>query len=69
MKKFIVIQEDTMMFNIFDSEDDFDENGWYQGHEGDDGYHLSEFIEDIVYQADTFEEADEWVQEQLGYEV
>lgn len=68
-KRFIVVQEDTNLYNIFDTECDFDEDGWYADHQEEDGYHITDFADDIVFETDSFELADEWINKKLGYEV
>lgn len=58
--RYFAVEEDENVFNIFDREYDFDENGWYNGHEGEDGYHITDF-DNIVYEANTFEAVTRWV--------
>ena len=55
-----VADEGDGTYNIF-SRDDFDEEGYYMGHEGEDGYHIDDF--DIVYTTNSFEDAEAWVEE------
>lgn len=57
-KQFFVADEGDGRYNIF-SADDFDENGYYIGHEGEEGYHIDDF--DIVYETNRFENANRWV--------
>lgn len=53
-----VADEGDNMFNIF-SYHDFDDNGYYVGHAGEDGYHISDF--DIVYKSVRFRDAERWI--------
>ena len=66
-KKYIVVQEDTNLYNTFDI-DDFDVVGWYLGHKDDVGYNIEDFEDDIVYETNDFEDAERWIDKQLGYE-
>lgn len=66
-KNFFVVEEDTNLYNIF-AQDDFDADGFYMGHKEEDGYHLSDFEDDIVFESDSFDECVAWVDKQLGYE-
>lgn len=66
-KRFFVVEEDTNLYNIFDTED-FDDNGWYMGHEDDEGYNIVDFEDDIVFSSNDFDECVAWVDKQLGYE-
>lgn len=61
--RYFVVEEDENVFNIFDKEYDFDENGWYIGHEDEDGYHITDFFDNIVYEANTFDAATRYVNE------
>lgn len=54
MKKFIVVQEDDGLFNLFGREM-FNENGYLWEYDGVEGYHFDDF--DIVAEFDTLEEA------------
>lgn len=58
--RYFVVQEDENVYNIFDREYDFDENGWYNGHEGEDGYNITDF-DNIVYESNSFSAATTWV--------
>lgn len=64
VNKFFVADEGDGMYNIF-SYADFDENGYYVGHEGEDGYHIDDF--DIVYETRRFQNAERWVDEHMAY--
>lgn len=57
--KYFIVEEDDGVYNIF-YVDDFDEDGYLRGYNGQDGYHRSDF--DIVEWFDTFEEACDWVE-------
>ena len=65
--RFFVVWEDTNLYNIFDTED-FNDNGWYYGYVEEEGYHITDFEDDIVFSADSFDECVEWVDKKLGYE-
>lgn len=56
---FFVAEEDDGIYNIF-SVYDFDENGFYEGHEDEDGYHIDDF--DKVYQTNSWERACRWIE-------
>lgn len=64
MKRYFVAQEDTNLYNVFDYMD-FDSEGYYVNHEGEDGYHLDDFY--IVAEFDTFEEACQYKEEREYY--
>lgn len=55
---YFVAQEDTAVFNVFDYTD-FNDNGYYIGHNDMEGYHLNDF--DIVAEFDNFEDAVAWM--------
>ena len=57
-KDYFLAQEDTNLYNVF-SVDDFGDDGFLVGHEGEEGYHRTDF--DIVAWFDTFEGAFDWV--------
>lgn len=59
-KRYFVAQEDENVYNIF-TRIDFNADGYYIGHDGEDGYHIDDF--DIVAEFDSFEEACDWVDE------
>lgn len=65
--RFFVVEEDTNLYNIFDTED-FDDNGWYMEHEDDEGYNIVDFEDDIVFSSNDWEECGKWVDKKLGYE-
>lgn len=58
--KYFVAEEDVEVYNVF-AFDDFDEDGYYEGHAQEDGYHISDF--DIVYITRNFLRACTWVEE------
>ena len=58
MKKIIVVQEDEGLFNLFERSM-FDENGYLEGYEGEEGYNIEDF--DIVAQFDTMREAEDYI--------
>lgn len=60
MKQYFVAQEDENAYNIF-TKMDFNVDGYYEGREGEEGYHIDDF--DIVAEFDSFEEACDWVDE------
>ena len=45
-KKYFVVEEDTGLYNIF-SVEDFDADGYLWEHNGEDGYHMDDFKEQI----------------------
>jgi hypothetical protein len=62
--KYFVVEEDTGVYNIFDV-DDFDEDGYLHGYNGQEGYHRSDF--DIVEWFETFCDAVNWEEEHSKY--
>ena len=58
MKQFIVVQEDGRVFNLF-GRDMFDEDGYLEGYEGEEGYNIEDF--DIVAEFDTMREAEDYI--------
>ena len=56
---YFVAQEDTNVFNVFDYAD-FNENGYYIGHNNLEGYHINDF--DIVAEFDDFDSAVDWAE-------
>lgn len=58
-KPWFVVDEGDEMYNVF-SYYDFDEDGYYSGHEGEEGYHLSDF--DIVFECKHFTDAERWIE-------
>lgn len=58
MKRFIVVQEDERVFNLFERSM-FDEDGYLEGHEGEEGYNIKDM--DIVAEFDTFQEVEEFI--------
>lgn len=65
--RFFVVEEDTNLYNIFDTED-FNDNGWYYGYVGEEGYNIVDFEDDIVFSSNDFDECVAWVDKQLDYE-
>ncbi len=59
--RFFVAEEADGLYNAF-LRDDFDEDGYYYGHSGEDGYHINDF--DIVYEANNWESVEEWIDRQ-----
>lgn len=60
IKPFFVIQEDEGIFNIFCIAD-FDKDGYYGDHNGEDGYHISDF--DIVAEFRSWKDAERYMDE------
>ena len=58
-KSWFVADEGDNMYNIF-NDADFDEDGYYADHNGEDGYHISDF--DIVFRARTFADCERWIE-------
>ena len=58
MKQYFVAEEDEGLYNVF-SFADFNENGYLDGHDGEDGYHIDDF--DKAYQTNSFQDACRWV--------
>lgn len=56
---YFVADDGDGLYNVF-SYDDFDEDGYYMGHEGEEGYHIDDF--DIVYESDDFDDACLWAE-------
>ena len=52
-KMFFVADEGDGVLNAF-ARTDFDENGYYNGHENEEGYHISDF--DIVFQSNRWDD-------------
>lgn len=55
---YFVAQEDDNTYNVFDYLD-FDHDGWYAGHYGEEGYHLNDF--DIIAEFSNFQDACDYV--------
>lgn len=53
-----VADEGDGLYNVF-SYADFDEDGYYADHHGEDGYHISDF--DKVYETNRFKDAIRWI--------
>lgn len=60
MKKFIVVQEDEGLFNMFGREM-FNEDGYLEGYEGIDGYNIKDM--DIVAEFNTMQKAEDYIDE------
>ena len=58
MKKFIVVQEDEGLFNLFGREM-FNEDGYLEGYEGIDGYNIKDM--DIVAEFNTIRKAEDYI--------
>ena len=58
MKKFIVVQDDEGLFNLFEREM-FDANGYLEGYEGIDGYNIKDM--DIVAEFNTMQKAEDYI--------
>ena len=65
-KKYFVIEEDTGLYNIF-SVEDFDADGYLLEHNGEDGYHINDFKEQVVYETNSFEDAVNWEERHSKY--
>ena len=65
-KKYFVVEEDTGLYNIF-SVVDFDADGYLWEHNGEDGYHMDDFKEQVVYETDSFEDAVNWEERHSKY--
>lgn len=57
---YFVAQEDTNVYNVF-AFDEFNDNGFLEGYDGEDGYNLQDF--DIVGMFEDFNDANEWVEQ------
>ena len=66
MKKFIVVQEDEGLFNLFDRAM-FDEDGYLEGYEGIEGYNIADM--DIVAEFDSIEQAEDFIENQIEFEL
>lgn len=60
MKKFIVVQEDEGLFNLFGREM-FNEDGYLEGYEGIEGYNIKDM--DIVAEFNTMRKAEDYIDE------
>ena len=60
MKKFIVVQEDEGLFNLFGREM-FNEDGYLEGYEGIEGYNIKDM--DIVAEFNTMQKAEDYIDE------
>lgn len=61
-KKYFVVEEDTNLYNTF-SVCDFDADGYLWGHNDEEGYHMDDYKEQVVFETDSFDEACKWVEE------
>ena len=66
MKNVIVVQEDEGLFNIFDRAM-FDEDGYLEGYEGIEGYNIADM--DIVAEFDSIEKAEDFIDNQIEFEL
>ena len=66
MKNVIVVQEDEGLFNIFDRAM-FDEDGYLEGFEGVEGYNIADM--DIVAEFDSIEKAEDFIDNQIEFEL
>ena len=57
--KYFVADEGDGFYNAF-AYADFNENGYYNGHDGEDGYHIDDF--DIVFECNHFIDACRWIE-------
>jgi len=55
---YFVADEGDEIYNVF-AYADFDEDGYYANHNGEEGYHISDF--DIVFECKHFEDAERWI--------
>ena len=60
MKKFIVVQEDDGLFNLFEREM-FNADGYLEGYEGIEGYNIKDM--DIVAEFNTMKQAEDYIDE------
>ena len=60
MKKFIVVQEDEGLFNLFEKSM-FNEDGYLEGYEGIEGYNIKDM--DIVAEFNTMKQAEDYIDE------
>ena len=58
MKKFIVVQEDEGLFNLFGREM-FNEDGYLEGYDGEEGYNINDM--DIVAEFNTMKQAEDYI--------
>lgn len=56
---FFVAQEDTDVYNVFNFAD-FDEEGFLEGYNGIEGYHIDDF--DIVYKSKHFKDCERYIE-------
>ena len=66
MKKFIGVQEDEGLFNLFDRAM-FDENGYLEGYEGMEGYNIADM--DIIAEFNTLKQAEDFIEKQIEFEL
>lgn len=60
MKKFIVVQEDEGLFNLFGREM-FNEDGYLEGYDGEEGYNINDM--DVVAEFNTIKQAEDYIDE------
>ena len=58
---YFIVEEDDGVYNIF-YVDDFDDDGYLSGYNGQDGYHMDDYKEQIVFETDSFNDACEYVE-------
>ena len=66
MKKFIVVQEDEGLFNLFDRAM-FDEDRYLEGYEGIEGYNIADM--DIVAEFNILKQAEDFIENQMEFEL
>lgn len=59
MKKYFVCEEDNDIANVFSIED-FNKNGYLDGYDGEDGYHIDDFEDKVWF--NTWDEACEYAE-------
>ena len=60
-KKYFVVEEDANLYNTF-SVCDFDADGYLWGHNGEDGYHIDDYKEQIAFETNSFDDACKYVE-------
>lgn len=58
MKKFIVVQEDEGLFNLFGREM-FNKDGYLEGYDGEEGYNINDM--DVVAEFNTIKQAEDYI--------
>lgn len=62
-KQWFVVEEDTNLYNVFNVAD-FDEDGYYGEHNGEEGYHINDF--DVVFESNHFDDCERWIDNQMN---